>query len=302
MNILIAPNDYYVMPSIVLLQSLFDVAEEQLDIYLMYSALEKTNLDKLKGFIEQRGGIFHPVFVNAQAFDTANVSGHITLETYYRLLAQDLLPSELDRVLYLDADIIVAKSLRDFYNMPFEKADGTPCYYVVCEGPGISKHAWNVYDTLEIPYEYPYFNAGVLLINLSLLRKTFDTNTSLAYIRRKGKDLHNHDQDTLNALFYDKVKYVDWHIYNQTILRISDHQEAKLRLENAKIIHYAGPDKPWNPAYSSWYFREFWECACRAGYKKLFVQVMLSRMHCKKIKPFVDAIRYKWRKLTGKEK
>ncbi len=307
MNILIAPNNYYVMPSIVLLQSLFDVAEEQMDVYLMYSKLEDSNLSKLENFITNRGGNFHPILVNAQAFDAANVSGHITLETYYRLLAQDLLPAELDRVLYLDADIIVMCSLQKYYYMPFKNTDDSPCYYVVCEGPGISKRARDVYDNLEIPYEYPYFNAGVLLINLSLLRKTYDTKTSLEYIRRKGENLSNHDQDTLNALFYDKVKYVDWHIYNQTILHIADKHEAKLRLDHAKIIHFAGPDKPWNYNYSSWYFNEFWKCALRAGYKTLYMKILTQRYIFKAKRLFASLVAWLARtyvrlraKLTGK--
>lgn len=277
MNILLAPNNYYVMPSIVLLQSLFDVTEEQLDVYLIYSKLTDENLNKLKTFITKRGGRFHPILIGLDALGSAYVSGHITLEAYYRLLAQDLLPVELDRVLYLDADIIVTRSLKSFYDMPFVDNEGNRYYYIVCEGPGISQKKRAVYDNLEIPYEYPYFNSGVLLINLALLRENFDTKTSLEYIHRKGDTLSSHDQDTLNALFYDKVKYVDWHIYNQTILHIADEQEAKMRLENARIIHYAGPDKPWNPNYSSWYFNEFWKYAYRAGYKKLYMQIIRQR-------------------------
>lgn len=300
MNILFAPNNYYVMPSIVLLQSLFDVTKEQLDIYLFHSDLSDENLNKLEKFITNHGGKFHPLSVSAQALGEAHVSGHITEEAYYRLLAQDLLPTELDRVLYLDADIIVMRSLQEFYYMPFENNDGTSCYYVVCEGPGISKRAREVYDNLEIPYEYPYFNSGVLLINLSLLREKFDTKTSLEYIRCKGENLSNHDQDTLNALFYDKVKYVDWHIYNQTILHIADKHEAKMRLDNAKIIHYAGPDKPWNPNYSSWYFNEFWKYAYRAGYRSLYAKILTQRF-CKNMKGHLTHLISRiWSKLAGK--
>ena len=300
MNILLAPNNYYVMPSVVLLQSLFDVTEEQLDIYLMYSDLSDGNFNKLESFITDHGGRFHALPVSAQTFDEANVSGHITQETYYRLLAQDLLPAELERVLYLDADIIVTGSLKEFYYMSFDNTDGGPCYYVVCEGPGVSKRAREVYDNLEISYEYPYFNEGVLLINLSLLRENYDTKTFLEYVRCKGKSLKNHDQDALNALFYDKVKYVDWHIYNQTILHISDINEAKNRLEKAKIIHYAGPDKPWNYTYSSWYFNEFWKYACRAGYGALYRQTMIRRLVYMTKRRLVCFAERVGQKLTGK--
>lgn len=289
------------MPSIVLLQSLFDLTEEQLDIYLIHSGLSNKNSNKLDKFITRHGGKFHPISVSTQTFGQANVSGHITQEAYYRLLAQDLLPPELDRVLYLDADIIVTRSLQEFYHMSFENSNGVPCYYVVCEGPGISKRAREVYDNLEIPYEYPYFNSGVLVINLSLLRENYDTKTSLEYIRRKGDDLSNHDQDTLNALFYDKVKYVDWHIYNQTILHIADTHEAKLRLKNAKIIHFAGPDKPWKHTYSSWYFNEFWKYACRAGYRTLYMKILIQRFCNKAKRRFAWFVGQVYTSLVGKK-
>ena len=278
MNILIAPNDYYVMPSIVLLQSLFDVTEEKLDIYMLYSDLSDSNMIRLEKFINKRGGSFHPIYISAEVFGDAHISCHITHEAYYRLLAQDLLPTELDRVLYLDADIIASQSVQNFYHMPFENSAGVPCCYIVCEGPGVSKRLWDIYDNLEIPYEYPYFNSGVLLINLSYLRENYDTKTTLDFVDKMGEKLSNHDQDTLNALFYDKVKYMDWHIYNQTILHIANKYEAKLRLKNARIIHYAGPDKPWYFNYSSWYFNEFWKYARRAGYRKLYTQIKAKRM------------------------
>lgn len=277
MNILLAPNNDYVMPTVVLLQSLFETAEDKLDIYVIHSGLTGENIQKLDSFITGHGGAFHLITIDPEMFGKAHTSIHITKEAYYRLLAQELLPPEVERVLYLDGDLVVTKSLKGLYETSFVNEAGRECYFVVCEGPGVSRREWTVYDTLHIPREYPYFNSGVLLMNLDLLRRSFDPQRFSDFIAAHGENLKYHDQDTLNALFYDKVIYADWHIYNQTILHIQSAEEARQRLEKAAVIHYAGSDKPWKHDYKSWYFDLFWQFARRAGYGRQYRRTVWKR-------------------------
>lgn len=276
MNILIAPNNYYVMPGIVMLESLFRNNTEKMDIYIVQSELSDKNKQKIIDFIYKNGGTPHMIELPSSIFKDAPISIHITKESYYRLLAQDFLPNEVTRILYLDLDIIINRSLSNFYSQSFID-DNEERYFVVCEGPGVSQREWEVYDMLNIPKEYKYFNSGVILFNLALLRENFDTQELLDFISDNDDKLKYHDQDTLNALFYNKVKYNDWHIYNQTILHIHDYQESKICKKNACIIHYAGSDKPWNYNYKSWYFMLFWKYAKKAGYRFLFYRTVLRR-------------------------
>lgn len=264
------------MPGLAMLQSLFDNESETLDIYVLYSGLTDENIKKMQDLVTKRGGNLHLVEIPDGIFNNAPISIHITKEAYYRLMAHSFLPDKLDRILYLDLDIVTTKSLKPLYDQDFND-HGTECYYVVCEGPGVSKREWRVYENLNIPKEYPYFNSGVLLMNLPLLRKEVSSNLMTDFIAENSHVLKYHDQDTLNALFYDRVKYVDWHIYNQTILHIKNKKEAEMRLKNAAIIHYAGSDKPWNYNYSSWYFDLFWHYARRAGMRKLYLKVLFQR-------------------------
>lgn len=277
MNVLFAPNNSYVMPTIVLLQSLFEAEREPMDIYVIHSDLTTENVRKLESFIEGHGSRMHLCTINPETFGGAHVSAHITKEAYYRLLAQKTLPESVERVLYLDGDLVVTKSLRELYDMSFTDEMGKENFYVVCEGPGVSQRRWNIYDNLGIPHEYRYFNSGVLLINLKLLREQFDPGTFFDFIATRGKMLKYHDQDVLNALFYDRVIYVDWHVYNQTVLHVRDKEEAAMRLQKAVIIHYAGSDKPWKHTYKSYWFDLFWQFAKRAGYRKQYVAIAWKR-------------------------
>lgn len=277
MNLLIAPNNTYVMPSIVMLQSLFDHNPGKQQVYILQSSLTQENKERLTGFIEKRGSEAHLLEIPEGLFDGAHISRHISKDAYYRLMAQTLLPPEVEKVLYLDGDIVITGDLMPLYRASFqtEKAES---FFVVCEGPGVSQRDWAVYDELKIPRDRRYFNSGVLLMNLKLLRAENDVQTMLNFIAEKGDRLKFHDQDTLNALFYDRVTYADWHIYNQTVLHIRDKKEAAERLTSAAVIHYAGTGKPWQYNYTSWYMGEFWKYALRAGYGALYLKLLLRRM------------------------
>lgn len=50
-----------------------------------------------------------------------------SIEAYYRLMLLDILPSNVKRMFYFDVDIIVNKSLEDFYNINFEGNDLAAC-------------------------------------------------------------------------------------------------------------------------------------------------------------------------------
>ncbi len=273
MNILIAPNNYYVMPGLAMLESLYENESEHLDIYVMYSELTDENIERLKASVKSHDAEIIFLKIDDSMLASAHTSGHITKESYYRILAQELLPDTIDRVLYLDLDIIVIKSIKPLYDTSFDDM-----YMVVCEGPGISQKSWNVYDRLSIPRSYKYFNAGVILMNLNAMRKEVKSDEVFDYIARCGDQLANHDQDALNALLYNRVKYVDWHIWNQSILHIKDKKEAKARLKTSAIIHFAGTDKPWNYNYNSWYFSLFWKYARRAGMNRTYIVTMFKRI------------------------
>lgn len=276
MNILIAPNETYVMPGLAMLNSLFAHNGGDMDVYMLQSGLSEKSKAKFKKCVSRHGSRLHIVEIPQGMFDDAYTSIHITKETYYRLMAHALLPASVDRILYLDLDIIVNGDLRSFYQSDFSQNPGE-ALYVVCEGPGVSQRMWNVYDNLGLPHDRLYFNSGVLLMNLTALRREVSPNLMPDYIRTHHDTLRFHDQDTLNALFYDRVIYADWHIYNQTILHIRSKEEARERRKSAAIIHYAGSSKPWQYNYCSWYFGLFWKYAVRAGFFGKYAATVFRR-------------------------
>ena len=124
MNILLSFNSNYFLPALVLLRSLLLNNRwcENITVYVMYLELTEEEIRRFSDAAREFGNgqaVF--VRVTEDAFADAPLHLHwISRETYYRLLAQELLPESVERILYLDVDMIVCGSLEEFYWQDFE--------------------------------------------------------------------------------------------------------------------------------------------------------------------------------------
>lgn len=175
------------------------------------------------------------------------INSYISKATYYRLAIPELLPN-LDRVLYLDGDLIVRHSLDNMYHKDLE---------------GVSLYAVSEMDEADQPYErlgYPsycgYFNAGVLLINLKCWREHESLKLFLDVINNHADKIVAHDQDTLNIVFHDSwrrmpIKYnlLSGHLYKREMQNPKDRlaygEEMDIAVKDPVIVHFTGPFKPW---------------------------------------------------------
>ena len=123
MNILIACNGKYLDYSRYLLASLRKY-NGLLNVYLIYENIEDNILDAYKKFISD----FDIGELNLIHFDSSTIelplkndeiTGHITKEAYFRLYAPFFLPEDMDRILYLDSDIVCTGDISSFYNTDF---------------------------------------------------------------------------------------------------------------------------------------------------------------------------------------
>ena len=179
------------------------------------------------------------------------ISSRYPLEIYYRLFASDLLPKTLDRILYLDVDIVVIQSLRELYNMDFESN-----LYIASSHVNERMTHLNA-KRLGLKEDVPYINTGVLLMNLELLRKQLNKQDILNYVNAYKKNLVLFDQDVLTALYGDKTKLVDYRKYNlsERMMNFYNLRNPRSRIDldwvkkNSVIIHYCGRMKPWNGKY-----------------------------------------------------
>ena len=171
---------------------------------------------------------------------------------YYRLFAARYLPQQLERILYLDPDLVVLHSLRSLYQIDF---DGK----LFAAASHIESRTFRELNRrrLHLSEHAKYLNSGVMMMNLALLRKE-SPQTIIDYIQSHKATLLLPDQDVLNALYADRTVPLDPLVYNlgEKYLRLKNLHlppAEKLTLDwvrsNTAIVHYYGRNKPWKEHY-----------------------------------------------------
>lgn len=167
---------------------------------------------------------------------------------YYRIFAAKYLPHTLDRVLYLDPDLIVRKSLRTLYELPMGAA-----FFAAASHIRAFLHRFNELR-LGMGEDDPYINSGVMLMNLEALRAKQDTQAVFDYMERT-KDGSCAGQDIISALYGQSIISLDPIQYNMTEKLFTLHRfnGDGMTLDDVRqrsaVIHYCGRNKPWKPGY-----------------------------------------------------
>lgn len=244
MDILISVNEKYLDKAETMLLSLHRCTRESIHVHLMTHSLSAASIENLDAFLKKNGMELSVVDVTNTALDTLPLGNrHFSIEMYYRLLAQFLLPKELDRVLWLDADIVVTKDLSEFYHRDFggnllcacrDKSDG-------------NEELSSIKEKLGLPQSHMYFNSGVLLLNLRSLREQTSMEEIIAAATALSDRLTYPDQDILNFLYHGKVMYAPWEIYNYQVLY--ERQIPRDTAKDIAVYHYVGETKPWDYHY-----------------------------------------------------
>ena len=192
------------------------------------------------------------VQVPEDLLQNAPVSDRYPTEMYYRLFAARYLPQQLERILYLDPDLVVLHSLRSLYQIDF---DGK----LFAAASHIESRTFRELNRrrLHLSEHAKYLNSGVMMMNLALLRKE-SPQTIIDYIQSHKATLLLPDQDVLNALYADRTVPLDPLVYNlgEKYLRLKNLHlppAEKLTLDwvrsNTAIVHYYWRNKPWKEHY-----------------------------------------------------
>ena len=251
MNILVTLNEKYLPPLQVLLTSLRTAhPDEPLTVWLLHSGIRPAALETVERQCGRLGMTLCCLTVDRAVFDSAPVTRQYPQEMYYRLLAGCFLPAELDRVLYIDPDILVLNSLRPLWETPMEGR-----LFAAASHTGKTGLMNNI-NQVRLGTDCKYFNSGVLLIDLNAARAQVRPQDIFRYAEEKGKALLLPDQDILNALYGDRTLELDdtlWNYdarnYNTYLLRSGGVCDMDWVMRNTGILHFCGKSKPWQPGY-----------------------------------------------------
>lgn len=249
MNLLVTLNASYLAPLNVMLFSLMHSnPTEKFNVYLLHSNLSEELLLPTRKILGSN--FLHPIQVQETQLKDAPVSNRYPKEMYFRIFAAQYLPEEIDRVLYLDPDIIVNGSLRELYETPMDTE-----FFAAASHIRSILHKFNEIR-LDMAEDGTYINSGVMLMNLKRLREEQNIEDVFTYIKQHKSMLMLPDQDVISGLYGSKIIPVDPYRYNMTerLFTFPPTSQAWLNLDwvrkNSVCIHYCGRNKPWKDNYS----------------------------------------------------
>lgn len=218
------------------------------DVYLLHASIEQGALEPSERVLGNAGRLI-PIEVCDWRLEDAPTTSRYPKEIYYRIFAARYLPDTLDRVLYLDPDLVVNGSITPLYQMDLESY-----YFAAASHTGAFLQKMNILR-LNMEEDSLYINSGVMLMNLSLLRKEQNFEDVFQFIEKRKSLLVLPDQDIISGLYGSRIYALDAFRYNMTERLYQMHApfEKSLDLnwvrENSVIIHYCGRNKPWKENY-----------------------------------------------------
>ncbi|MBQ9990099.1 MAG: glycosyltransferase family 8 protein [Lachnospiraceae bacterium] len=259
MNIAAALNSNYVRYTYVMLTSLFVNQDENWDIHIFLLQSDLTPEEKLclEELVASHQACLHWLTVDRSLFSADYLAvTKWSMETFYRLTLQDILPIEVDRILYLDVDMIINKSLTELYTTDFE--GNILC---ACPEPYVapaSADARSRFFQDHLKEGFMYFNAGMLLMNIEKMRGKYHLDTYLNLAKDLPYRLPTPDQDLLNYVHWKEVKFVDTIKYNLPA-RFAFNLGVRYAEVKASvtIIHFLG-NKPWNGKCDHFDIEQLW--------------------------------------------
>lgn len=253
MNLMVTLNRNYRTPLIVLLKSLVDChPQERFTVYILHSSLVEEDFAEILQRVNSDRCQLESIWVEDSALADAPIGYHFTKEMYYRIFAARLLPQNLDRILYLDPDMVVINPLDELYRT--EMGD-----HFFVAAASLNKRMQKIHLLrLGLPEDGIYFNSGMMLFNLQALRQEQNYDRVLQYIHKNKEILQLPDQDLLNALYGSRTIIVDPLYYNfdvryfpyYSLLPSGRRMVTDWVEEHTCILHYCGKSKPFKSGYS----------------------------------------------------
>jgi lipopolysaccharide biosynthesis glycosyltransferase len=238
--------------------TLVSILENNSDLYIHAHVLTNHRSDKAEAPLKSLESKYNLV-LDFQVVDDSQFSrlkltiDYISIQTYYRYILAWIFP-DLDKVLYLDCDIVVRGSIKELWT---ENLDGY-CAAGVFD-PYVNNGQWtSLLNRIGFQGRNDYVNAGVLLFNLKAIRENALIDDFFSCQEAYENAIQFQDQDVINIVLKGQIKLLppqfNW-FYGQK------HIEPI-------IVHYTGKVKPWSlrKGYDHVYKNEYFKYLRRTPY------------------------------------
>lgn len=268
-NIIYASNDGYAPHLGASLFSLLDNNRNipYMDIYVLSVGMSGSCQETLTGIAGGFGRHIRVIELGdlKQRFDFNIDTRGFDISAMARLFAPKVMPAQVKKALYLDCDTIVCGSIRPLY----ETELGDKLVGMVME-PTVYKE---MKESIGMGPEDPYYNSGVLLMDLEGWRSQDVLGQMLAFYKSRQGSLFACDQDTINGAlkgriltlpvkynYFTNYRYFRYSTLVSLCAAYGEMGEEAYRMAGRApvIVHYPGDERPWIKGNHN-HFRKLYE-------------------------------------------
>ena len=243
-NVCLACDDNYSKHAGVVIASILANAKEEdkLNFYILESDVSESQKKHILDLKHLKSCEINFIKIDDTLFDdykSIKTHNYISLPAYYRLKIASLLPN-INRVLYLDCDVIVKDSLAELFFVDMNEK-------TLAGVKDINKRITKKNPT--------YVNSGVLLMNLEKIREVDLEKNLLDYTINNFENITTGDQEIINEVCKGDIKILDaaWNVQSSNFTNRSSYTNQP------KIIHFVSKLKPWHFGSFSYHKMEYFK-------------------------------------------
>ena len=273
-NIVFASDDNYAQHTAVAMASVLvnTKVPQKIQFYLIDDEIQQKNKEKVTKTVQNLGGNIEFIKIKNSKLEDCYVSGELSRASYFRLDIANILGESIEKIIYLDCDLLVYDDIEKMWQLDMGgKPVAATCDLGIMASARVRKQK-NKF--IGLPFDAPYFNAGVLMMDL---KKWRDGNYAEAIIALATQNKYpNHDQDALNKFFMNNWQEIPlrWDVippvFNLFLKIVTKPDLRKKAIEaklNPAIFHYAGGYKPWEYEIHNGFNEKYYEYLKLTEYK-----------------------------------
>ena len=241
-HLAIAFDENFVVPFYTLATSIFQNNRyNQFHFHLLATGLSSDEQQQIQHYIRSNGSGISFYALSSKNLKHLFINDEVqnSMATYYKLFFPQLVSGNVDKLLYLDTDIVVNGDLQELYATELGS-------FPVAVVPERFNNVLR--PELGLNKAGIYFNAGVQLMNVPQWNNQQITEKALAFVRDHPEAIFWYDQDALNAVIRDNYVPLEmkFNVNTMDVPRTLSKAEYKAFVQDKVIIHYTTESKPWN--------------------------------------------------------
>jgi lipopolysaccharide biosynthesis glycosyltransferase len=220
--------------------------------------MDAADVSKLRSMIEAKNSHLEAlVYSQATNYQHLPTHSHLTFAMYLRLFMTEYLDPSIEKILYLDSDIIICSDIQELWSLPLGDS------YI-----GAAPEPYNRRQREPLGFSSTdfYVNSGVMLVNLKRWRADQVLPRLLDFAEKNQEIIYSPDQDIINSVFRGRISDIgyewNWQAlfprFSPAELGLDRETFAQLR-RTPKLVHFTSAYKPWfyrwQPHYKEIYYK-----------------------------------------------